>query len=681
MTELTSQQQKKLLAAADIVEHGDMAVLTKIMEFQDFLEKYQEDKEQMDNCLAKVEELKTLCSDSDNEIVSQMNNALTSLETTLKSQITALQSNSTENISSLRETFNKQIADIKASIPLMPDLSYYADRLSEIEQKIPIIKETILDNPIQLRDKLETLLGDERLDRTAIKGLDSMVDQSYLDGAIEILDKRTQYLLNKPSTSSNTVSGSGTVTSVATDATLTGGTITTTGTLGLNLANANTWTAAQTIQLTNTQLSLNYDATHTTTFKTDSGGNFMLNANGGNVNTTASVDFAGLTSATGQLRLFRLTNTSGALGIGIFKGDGTSTIQAYISGNSSSYMQASSGVLTIGSSTNGGSKFNVAGSVSIGATYYTSAAPSNGMIVEGLVGFGLSGTPNSQVEILTSSSSTSHNQLTISNSSATATSPASILLRNSSGTPNGTARIYANPGSSYTASNFTIAVADSSKVLQDRLSIDVNGNTLLSLNSSSTAVTQSENDNSTKIATTAYVDAKRTRNQLRIIGQGLVTETYPIATVSSNFQTVSQTVYYNLVGLLKGDVITNIHVALTAIGTTTTSVFVALYDSSGNRLAVSNDLTTALDSTLGMKTLALSSPYTITSDGAYYLSVLIINGTAGNCPTLQRGNGTSGSNGAVGSGVRAFAGQAGQSTMPTTASFSNATVAYWMGAS
>lgn len=39
--------------------------------------------------------------------------------------------------------------------------------------------------------------------------------------------------------------GSGTVTSVATDATLTGGPITTTGTLGINLANSNNWTALQ----------------------------------------------------------------------------------------------------------------------------------------------------------------------------------------------------------------------------------------------------------------------------------------------------------------------------------------------------------------------------------------------------------------------------------------------------
>ena len=40
--------------------------------------------------------------------------------------------------------------------------------------------------------------------------------------------------------------GGGTVTSVATDSTLTGGPITTSGTLGINLAHANTWTATQT---------------------------------------------------------------------------------------------------------------------------------------------------------------------------------------------------------------------------------------------------------------------------------------------------------------------------------------------------------------------------------------------------------------------------------------------------
>lgn len=53
----------------------------------------------------------------------------------------------------------------------------------------------------------------------------------------------TGNVLNIPNYASG--GGSGTVTSVATDATLTGGPITTTGTLGLNLANSNTFSAVQ----------------------------------------------------------------------------------------------------------------------------------------------------------------------------------------------------------------------------------------------------------------------------------------------------------------------------------------------------------------------------------------------------------------------------------------------------
>ena len=90
------------------------------------------------------------------------------------------------------------------------------------------------------------------------------------------------------------------VTSVATDSTLTGGPITTTGTLGINLANANTWTAEQQIQLTTTQLSLNYDGTHTTTFTTGSTGNLTIAATGAAVNIQA-INASGFITATAGL--------------------------------------------------------------------------------------------------------------------------------------------------------------------------------------------------------------------------------------------------------------------------------------------------------------------------------------------------------------------------------------------
>ena len=61
----------------------------------------------------------------------------------------------------------------------------------------------------------------------------SLMELSYVKGVTSAI----QTQLNSK--------GSGTVTSVATDSTLTGGTITTTGTLGINLTNPNTWTGQQ----------------------------------------------------------------------------------------------------------------------------------------------------------------------------------------------------------------------------------------------------------------------------------------------------------------------------------------------------------------------------------------------------------------------------------------------------
>lgn len=177
------------------------------------------------------------------------------------------------------------------------------------------------------------------------------------------------------------------------------------------------------------------------------------------------------------------------------------------------------------------------------------------------------------------------------------------------------------------------------------------------------------------------VENPYTRDMLLVRGQGLINQNFPPYAATTAGLMVSQTVYFGLIGLLKGDIITNIHVAVSTTGTTTTNTFVALYNSAGNRLAVSNDLTTALDST-GMKTLALSSAYTILSDGAYYIAILTVNGTPANCATLVRGTSNNSVMAAVGSGVKVDGTQTGQSTMPSSATISaGTTFGYWMGVS
>lgn len=115
-----------------------------------------------------------------------------------------------------------------------------------------------------------------------------------LDGAFQLTTSPTNtYVLTCDASGNGTWQapsgggGSGTVTSVATDSTLTGGTITTTGTLGINLSNPNTWVGIQSFTPTKTlasATSLTYNGfslpattltlTGTTAITTASGLNF-----------------------------------------------------------------------------------------------------------------------------------------------------------------------------------------------------------------------------------------------------------------------------------------------------------------------------------------------------------------------------------------------------------------------
>ncbi len=66
------------------------------------------------------------------------------------------------------------------------------------------------DTPIQIKDKLETLKDDKRLDVSAVKGLDNFTTQEKLDFAIGVLDQRTQFLINKGVKHDSTLTGNGT---------------------------------------------------------------------------------------------------------------------------------------------------------------------------------------------------------------------------------------------------------------------------------------------------------------------------------------------------------------------------------------------------------------------------------------------------------------------------------------
>lgn len=72
MTDLSSEQKKKLLAVADIVEHGDLAVLKKIIEFGDEIEN---NTKKIDDSLTKAEnDITTFKEQAIGEIKSEIEN-------------------------------------------------------------------------------------------------------------------------------------------------------------------------------------------------------------------------------------------------------------------------------------------------------------------------------------------------------------------------------------------------------------------------------------------------------------------------------------------------------------------------------------------------------------------------------------------------------------------------------
>lgn len=169
------------------------------------------------------------------------------------------------------------------------------------------------------------------------------------------------------------------------------------------------------------------------------------------------------------------------------------------------------------------------------------------------------------------------------------------------------------------------------------------------------------------------------RTQLRDTANGVIAQTGEAGYFGTASAVTTQRLYLALVGLRKGDIIANIHVAVgTAPSQGTNNLFVGIYDTAGNRLAVSNDLTTGAD-TIGIKTLALSASYTILLDGGYYLALIVVNG--GTPPALMRNSSNANSLAAVGSGVRGWAQQASQATLPNPATIADGTLSLWMGCS
>lgn len=73
-----------------------------------------------------------------------------------------------------REVFD-EISKVKDLIPSVKDWSHLEQQIKEVEGKIPTVPEELSNE--QLRDKLESLEGDSRTDKSAIKGIEEIEEK------------------------------------------------------------------------------------------------------------------------------------------------------------------------------------------------------------------------------------------------------------------------------------------------------------------------------------------------------------------------------------------------------------------------------------------------------------------------------------------------------------------------
>jgi len=168
------------------------------------------------------------------------------------------------------------------------------------------------------------------------------------------------------------------------------------------------------------------------------------------------------------------------------------------------------------------------------------------------------------------------------------------------------------------------------------------------------------------------------RQALLVTAQGLISEPYPRGNINTQSTVTSGKIQGSLVGLLVGDVITNILFIQQSNGSSLTLAKVGLYNTSGTLLASSADISSSLTSGAGtQRSFALSSPYTITTEGGYYRAFIIVGTTP---PSIFRGTNNAGMS-AVGSGSAPYVSQTSQTDLPSPATFSQDSVAFWIACS
>ena len=194
--EISNKKMNKLLAAQTLLTKGDVAVIEKILEFQDVIDDIKEtfgprlsviEKDMVDKLDSLKQEFADYVSSKDSEITQKM-----SMHTDVYSKINELDDKmeessdnhekmclDMENMSKKCDDLVNELQSIKDNLPEEVDITELTDKISFLETITQEIKSSIKDiTPIELRDKLESITEEkEKLSITAIKDLRKELDE------------------------------------------------------------------------------------------------------------------------------------------------------------------------------------------------------------------------------------------------------------------------------------------------------------------------------------------------------------------------------------------------------------------------------------------------------------------------------------------------------------------------
>jgi hypothetical protein len=173
------------------------------------------------------------------------------------------------------------------------------------------------------------------------------------------------------------------------------------------------------------------------------------------------------------------------------------------------------------------------------------------------------------------------------------------------------------------------------------------------------------------------IAASDRRRQLELDALGIIVQTMDQKVCDQAIAPTAGNLNAALVGLVTGDVVTSIVLHVVSNGSGVTLAKVGLYDQSGTLLASSADVDTTFTSgSVPRKQVTnLSSPYTVTSDGAYYLAFVTVGGTS---PTLLRAS--TRTSAAIAGGVLPYGALSGQTDLPSSITLPAAVNSTWMAA-